>query len=31
MEGNIDEFIEELATSDEAERLASVGEGDEEG
>ena len=31
MEGNIDEFIEELATSDEAERLASVGEGEEEG
>jgi len=31
MEGYIDEFIEELATSDEAERLASVGEGDEVG
>jgi peptide chain release factor 1 len=31
MEGNIDEFIEELATSDEAERLSSVGEGEEEG
>ena len=29
MEGNIDEFIEELATSDEAERLASLGEEDE--
>ncbi|MDP2974602.1 MAG: peptide chain release factor 1, partial [Anaerolineales bacterium] len=29
MEGNIDEFIEELATSDEADRLASIGEYDE--
>ena len=29
MEGNIDEFIEELATSDEAERLASLGEDDD--
>ena len=27
MEGNIDEFIDELATRDEAERLAAVGEG----
>ncbi len=29
MEGNIDEFIEELATSDEADRLAFIGEYDE--